>query len=54
MNKWKELRIEGTRSIEKCIIEYEVWEETKTPWSAFRVKIFEQQAEVFMVLQILW
>ena len=47
MNKWKELRIEGTRSIEKCIIEYEVWEETKTPWSAFRVKIFEQQAGGF-------
>ena len=38
---WKNIKIEGIANIEKCVGEFNVGELLKTPYSKFKVKIFE-------------
>jgi hypothetical protein len=44
MSCWQNLKIEGVARIEKCVAEFDVTELEKTPYSKFKVKIFEDAA----------
>lgn len=41
MDEWKELKIKGIARIEKVVAEFDVLELEKTPYSKFKVKIYE-------------
>lgn len=41
MEKWKNIKIRGIARIEKCVAEFDVIELNKTPYSKFKVKIYE-------------
>ena len=47
MEKWKELRIDGIVSIEKCVSEFNVWEQRYSPYAKFKIKIFESNEGKF-------
>ena len=44
---WKNIKIEGIANIEKCVGEFNVGELLKTPYSKFKVKVFESQKGVY-------
>lgn len=48
LEDWKKIKIEGIASIEKCVAEFDVGELVKTPYSKFKVKIFERQNSTFI------
>ena len=50
MDDWKKIRIDGIASIEKCVTEFNVGELIKTPYSKFKVKIYERQNGTFIGL----
>ncbi|ETT46685.1 hypothetical protein MKZ07_32780 [Paenibacillus sp. FSL P4-0338] len=41
MEDWRSIKIPGIASIRKCVAEFEIQELEKTPYSKFKVKIFE-------------
>jgi hypothetical protein len=41
MIRWNDLKISGIARIEKCVAEFDVMELNKTPYSKFKVKIYE-------------
>lgn len=43
VTEWKELKIEGIAYIEKCVAEFNIGEQVKTPWGKFKVKIYEKK-----------
>lgn len=47
MLKWQELKIEGIAKIEKFVSEFDVYELEKTPYSKFKVKVFESSNGTF-------
>jgi hypothetical protein len=48
MEDWKQLEIKDVTFIEKCVAEFNVGELVKTPYSKFKVKIFEKQDGTFI------
>jgi len=47
MEKWKNIKIKGIARIEKCVAEFDVLELNKTPYSKFKVKIYENSTGNF-------
>ena len=47
MKSWKSIKINGIAKIEKCVAEYEVTELEKTPYSKFKIKIYEDVENKF-------
>ncbi|CUH94300.1 hypothetical protein P22_0366 [Propionispora sp. 2/2-37] len=48
MEDWQKIKIDGVAFIEKCVAEFNVGELVKTPYSKFKVKIFERQNGTFI------
>ena len=48
MGDWKTINIQGIAFIEKCVAEFNVGELVKTPYSKFKVKIFEKKDGTFV------
>lgn len=42
MEEWKNIKIRGIARFEKCVAEFDVIELNKTPYSKFKVKIYEK------------
>lgn len=42
MEQWKNIKINGIATIEKCIGEFNVFELIKTPYGKFKVKVYEK------------
>jgi hypothetical protein len=42
MDNWKDIKINGIASIEKCVAEFQIGELQKTPFGKFKIKIFER------------
>jgi len=45
---WHSLKIEGIATIKKCVAEFDVVELNKTPYSKFKVKIYENQSGTYI------
>ncbi|CAM2898276.1 hypothetical protein HAHI6034_01820 [Hathewaya histolytica] len=41
--EWRNIKIQGIGSIEKCVGEFNVAETLKTPYGKFKVKVYERQ-----------
>lgn len=41
MYSWKKIKINGIANISKCVGEFEIGELNKTPYSKFKIKIYE-------------
>lgn len=41
MIRWQDLKISGIARIEKCVAEFDIMELNYTPYSKFKIKIFE-------------
>ena len=48
MNDWHNLKIKGIARIGKCVAEFNVKEINKTPYSKFRVRIYEDSTRSFI------
>lgn len=47
MERWQDIKIEGIARIEKSVAEFDVVELEKTPYSKFKVKIYESPDGTF-------
>jgi len=45
--RWQDLKLKGIARIEKCVAEFDVMELNKTPYSKFKVKIYEDSTGFF-------
>ena len=41
---WKNIKIQGIGGIQKCVGEFDITETIKTPYSKFKIKIYEEQS----------
>jgi hypothetical protein len=44
---WRDLKLKGIARIEKCVAEFDIVELKKTPYSKFKVKIYEDTTGFF-------
>lgn len=47
MSEWKNIKIHGISSIEKCVAEFNIWDFEHIPYGKFKVKIYEDQKGIF-------
>ena len=48
MIRWQDIKIKGIARIEKCVAEFDVMELNHTPYSKFKVKIYEDKIGKFI------
>lgn len=48
MDNWKKIDVKGIAFIEKCVAEFNIGELIKTPYSKFKVKVFEKKDGTYM------